>query len=358
MEFEHECESDAANEQAHLKRTGGVAGKEKWYEKIKMSYSMDGRISTSNLKEKDFLTSNFMRDWHAHINHSLPISASFTLFKYITITPQVNLRDKMYFKAVDQHWDDVLQTVERDTTAGFYNVFDFDVSLSMNTKLYGFYTPLKRLFPNSPVEKFRHVITPRVSMSYHPDFSTPGWGYYGRYTDGNGKEQVYSRFTDGNVGRGMAATLSFGVANNLEVKVVNKEDTTGKNPFKVISLIDNFEVSSGYNFAADSMNWSQFTVGLRLKFPKLNNYTLNLTTHLDPYMYEIVDGTPRRTNKQYWHNGRFPHWDGLRWNFSYTINNSTIKKWKEKAEARREGRAATGEGRTERMIPGRMAGRT
>jgi hypothetical protein len=105
----------------------------------------------------------------------------------------------------------------------------------------------------------------------------------------------------------------------------------------VVSLIDNFSIDGGYNFAADSMNWSLFQVNLRLKFPKLNNYSLNLSTALDPYMYQLTSsGVPVRTNKQYWHNGRFPHWSGLRWSFNYTISNQTIKKWKE-AIARRRG---------------------
>ena len=120
------------------------------------------------------------------------------------------------------------------------------------------------------------------------------------------------------------------------MKIVNKDDTTGKQPYKVVSLIDNFSVTGGYNFAADSMNWSLFHVNLRLKFPKLNNYSLNLNTSLDPYMYELdAAGKPHRTNKQYWHNGRFPHWSGLRWSFSYTISNHTIKKWKDAIAKRR-----------------------
>ena len=105
----------------------------------------------------------------------------------------------------------------------------------------------------------------------------------------------------------MAASLNFGVENNLEMKMINKEDTTGKNPYKVVSIIDKFAISGGYNFAADSMNFSLFRVDLRLKLPFLNNYTLNLNTNLDPYMYQLnALGNPVRTNKPYWHNVRFP----------------------------------------------------
>ena len=360
--------------QATLKRKGKVAGKEKWYEKISMSYSMNGKIQGNSIKEKDFLHSDFFRDWTSSINHSLPIKASFTVFKYLSISPSINLRDRMYFTRVDQRWDDEAQALARDTTTGFYNVFDFDVGVSLSTKFYGFYTPLKKLFPKSKVEKFRHVITPTLSVNYHPDFEKSFWGYYGSYdqpvyagTDSvTGRKtqkvdeagnpvyihQVYSRFTQGNAPRGMSASLNFGVANNLEVKVVNKDDTTGKQPYKVISLIDNFSVNGGYNFAADSMNWSNFSVNLRLKFPKLNNYSINLNTTLDPYMYELnANGNPVRTNKQYWHNGRFPHWSGFSWNFSYTFNNQTLKKWKAAIDKRRgeisardKGRDATDDG--------------
>ena len=342
--------------QATLKRTGKVGGKEKWYEKIKMSYSMNGKISTNNLKERDFVHSDFFRDWQQGISHSLPISASFTVFKYLNITPQITLRDRMYFQRVNRQWDDELQALQTDTTRGFYNVFDFDAGVIFSTKFYGFYTPIKRLFPNSKVEKFRHVITPTLSFSFHPNFERDYWGYWGSYdvpvyykdsTDSAGKKvptgeyqhEVYSRFPNamyGNAPRGLSAMLNFGVANNLEMKIVNKDDTTGKNPYKVVSLIDNFSVTGGYNFAADSMNWSLFNVNLRLKFPKLNNYSLNIGTTLDPYMYELnALGQPVRTNKQYWHNGRFPHWSGLRWSFNYTISDQTIKKWKDAAAKRR-----------------------
>ena len=349
--------------QATLKRKGMVGGKEKWFEKIKMSYAMNGKIvNRGNMKESEFLKSDFLKDWTTGMSHSVPINASFVLFKYLTVTPSVNMRDRMYFLRTNTTWNDDLQQVERDTTTGFYNVFDFDAGISMETKIYGFYTPLKKLFPNGKVEKFRHVLTPRISMTYHPDFGKDSWGYYNNYdepvysgtdsitgrkiqkVDENGNpvtmSRQVSRFQNapyGNApGGGMSATLNFGLDQNLEMKMFNKNDTTGKNPYKVVSIIDKFGVTGAYNFAADSMNWSNFQVNLRLKFPFLNNYSLNLNTQLDPYMYELdAYGKPHRTNKQYWHNGKFPHWNGLRWNFSYTFSDATIRKWKNKLEGKK-----------------------
>ena len=327
-----------------LQRKGKIrAGKEKWYEKIKTSYTMEGRIAANSMKEKYIGHSNFLKDWQTGLNHRLPINASFMLFKYLNVTPSISLQDRMYFQRVDRTWNAAENKLQMDTTTGFYNVFDFSTSLSMSTTIYGFFTPLKRLFPKSRVEKFRHVLKPHISMSYHPDFSSKSWGYYGRYTDGKGKQQIYSRFPNGiygNASRGTSATMSFGLEQNLEMKLENRNDTTGKEPYKVYSIIDKFSVDGGYNFAADSMNWSLFQVNLRLKLPILNNYSVNLSTALDPYMYQLMsDGkTPIRTNKQYWHHGRFPHWSGVRWSFNYTFSNQTFKKWKDKINGIKERR--------------------
>ena len=328
-------------------------GKEKWYEKISMSYTGNGKLAVNSIKEDKLLHSDILTDWQMGLRHSIPISASFMLFKYLSVTPSIRLTDRMYFSRVDQSWNNETQSLQRDTTHGFYNVFDFDVSLNLSTKLYGFYTPIKKLFPNGKVEKFRHIITPTIGFSYHPDFGKSLWGYYGSYDqpvytdvvdpatglkvqkyDSNGNpvfvHQTYDRFSGslyGNAPNGHSGTLTFGVANNLEVKVRNDKDTTGNEPFKVWSVIDNFSINGGYNFLADSMNFNLFSVNLRIKIPKVN-YTINLSTTLDPYMYELnALGQPVRTNKQYWHNGRFPHWSGTNMSISYTFNNQTFQKW-------------------------------
>ncbi|MCQ2310584.1 MAG: LPS-assembly protein LptD [Paludibacteraceae bacterium] len=330
-------------------------GKEKWYEKIKISYSGNARIACNALKEDKVFKSDFFRDWQTGIKHTLPISANWMLFKYLSLTPSINMTDRMYFQRINRYWDEAgSQTVKTDTTRGFYNVFDFSLSLSLSTKLYGFYIPSRKLFPNSKVDRFRHVFTPSLSFSYRPDFGKSFWGYYDTYEEGmyeknslgtdsidaitgrkvprteGGIPVTYSRYEGamyGNAPQGLAATLNFGVQNNIEVKVRNDKDTTGKEAYKIYSIIDNFGVTGSYNFAADSMNFSNFSVNLRLKIPFVN-YTLNLSTSLDPYMYQYdAKGNPVRTNKQYWHNGRFPHWSGTNTSLSYTFNNSTFKKW-------------------------------
>lgn len=331
-----------------------ATGKEKWYEKISLQYS--GSFTNSiTCKESEFFKSSFVKDWDNRLNHRLSSSASFTLFKYINITPSLSFTDRMFFSRVDQSWNEKLNQVQKDTVMGFYNVYNFNASISMSTKLYGYYIPFRKWFGDK-VDRFRHVMTPSISFSYNPDFGAEFWakrygGFYGSYDkpvtvrdeagnwvpklDENGLpiyEVVnYSRFKEA-PGRGASATLAFSLGNNLEMKLRNDKDTTGKEPYKVYSIIDNFSISGGYNFIADSMNWSNFSVNLRIKIPKVN-YTINLSGQFDPYMYTTTaSGAHIRCNELYWNHGRFPHFLGTSTSFSYTFNNDVVKKWFEKKD--------------------------
>ena len=324
-------------------------GKEKWYEKISLQYS--GSFTNSiTCKENYFFKSNFVKDWDNRFKHNLSTSASFMAFKYLSITPSINFTDRMFFSRVDQSWDEKLNQVKKDTVMGFYNVYDFNASIALSTKLYGFYIPFRKWFGDK-VDRFRHVMTPSISFTYRPDFGQDYWakrygGFWGSYDklvttrdaagnivpklDENGLpiyEVVhYSRFKDA-PSRGAAATLNFSLGNNLEMKLRNDKDTTGKEPYKVYSIIDNLSISGGYNFIADSMNWQNFSVNLRIKIPKVN-YTINLSGQFDPYMYTTTpSGNHVRCNELYWNHKRFPHFLGTSTSFSYTFNNDVVKRW-------------------------------
>ena len=333
-------------------------GKEKWYEKISLQYN--GSFTNSiTCKEKDFFKSNFIKDWDNRFKHSLSSSASFMAFKYISITPSISFSDRMFFSRVDQSWNEELNQVQKDTVAGFYNVYDFNASISMSTKLYGFYIPFRKWFGDK-VDRFRHVMTPSLSFTYRPDFGQDYWakrygGFYGSYDkpvttrdeagnivpklDENGLpifEVVhYSRFKEA-PGRGATAALGFSLGNNIEMKLRNDRDTTGKEPYKVYSIIDNLSISGGYNFIADSMNWQNFSVNLRIKIPKVN-YTINLSGQFDPYMYTTTpSGSHVRCNELYWNHGRFPHFLGTSTSFSYTFNNDVVKGWFDKTNKKKD----------------------
>jgi hypothetical protein len=311
---------------APFKRKRSVGG-EKWFEKIKITYS--GQFQNSlTANQNQFFKKNLVKDWKNAINHSIPVQASFTLFNYLNVTPSIQINDRMYFRKIKRDWDPNASAEVLDTTYGFYNVFDFSASVALTTKVYGFFKPMK--FLGDKVQMIRHVLTPTVSFSASPDFGTPFWGYYGNYSyvnsQGVPQNVVYSYFQGEQFGvpsRGKSGTVSYNLANNLEMKVKSDADSTG---VKKISLIENLSISQSYNFAADSLNWSNITTSVLLRLTK--NFNLNLNATWDPYMYGLSQsGSPIRINKL-----RISHGKGIAklsstgTSFSYTFNNDTFRK--------------------------------
>ena len=309
-----------------------ASGPERWYEKIQLSYS--GRFQNSiTAKQDEIFKKNLLKDWRNGISHNVPISATFSLFKYLNMTASVNLTDRMYFSKVMRDWDPQASAVVNDTVNGFYNVFDFNVGVTLQTKLYGFYTPMK--FLGDAVKQIRHVLTPSVSFTYAPDFSDPMWGAYEmlRYTNQQGQyvEQIYSPFQNGIFGtspKGERGVINLSFANNLEMKVKSSADSTG---VKKISLIENLTVGTSYNLAADSLRWSNINVNVLIKLAKGLN--LNLRTTWDPYCYQLNSaGNPVRVDVLRSQAGKgWARLSSAGTSFSYTLNNDTFKK-KEKRD--------------------------
>ena len=311
---------------APFKRKRKVGG-EKWYEKIKLSYS--GQFQNSLTAHQDeFFKKNLIKDWRNGMKHSVPISATFSLFKYINVSPSISLNDRMYFSKVKRQWDPVASAEVADTVFGFYNVFDFNASISMDTKLYGFYKPMK--FLGDKVQMIRHVLTPSISFSAAPDFGSKFWGYYDTYsyTNANGQTVTrdYSYFQNalfGVPGRGKSGIVSVNIANNLEMKVKSDADTTG---VKKVSLIENFTIGQSYNFAADSLNWSNINTSILLRLAK--NFNFNISATWDPYTYQLSpSGSPVRVNKTRLSVGKgWAKLSSTGTSFSYTFNNDTFKR--------------------------------
>ncbi len=314
---------------AIFKRKRSVGG-EKWYEKIRLSYS--GQFQNSlTAQQNQFFKKSLIRDWRNGFKHYVPISATFSIFKYINVSPSITINDRMYTSKIIRQWDPNINAEVCDTTHSFYNIFDFNASISMDTKIYGFFQPMK--FLGDKVQMIRHVLTPTVSISASPDFSAPGWGIFGNYSyvDPNGiqRTQRYNYFSHGIFGSpsaGKSGVISVNLANNLEMKVKSDKDSTG---VKKISLIENFSIGQSYNFAADSMRWSNLSTSIMLRLVK--NFNLNLNASWDPYTYQLSpSGSPVRVNVPRWkaHKG----WVKLAstgTSFSYTFSNATFRRKKE-----------------------------
>ena len=305
-------------------------GAERWYEKISMQYT--GHLTNSiTTKEDKLLHSSLTRDWKNGMQHQIPISGSFTLFGYLNVNPSFNFTDRTYFNKTHKSWDAVNQREISDTLSGFYNVYNWNLSLSASTKLYGMYIPSRKLFGDK-IQAIRHVVTPSVSFSYAPDFSASRYGYYDTYqkTDADGKVTLveyspYSMGAYGVPGKGKTGSISMDLSQNLEMKVKSDDDSTG---FKKISLIDEFRMSMSYNMAADIRPWSDLSTSLRLKLSK--SYTLNLNAVFASYVYEAdsVGATPRVSeHTTYWGLGKLGRFQGISQNLSYTLNNEKVIKF-------------------------------
>ena len=154
-----------------------LVGEERWYEKISLAYT--GSFSSSiNTQEDYLLHSSFGKHWENKITHSIPVSATFSMFDVINVTPSVNFNDRMSLRRYEKRWveDATLQDggyEVTDTLGGFKNVYDVSASISANTKLYGFFIPNRKIFGDK-IDRIRHVFTPTVSVSYgfSPDFQS------------------------------------------------------------------------------------------------------------------------------------------------------------------------------------------
>lgn len=310
-------------------------GKERWYEKISMSYT--GQVSNSiTTKENLLFKSNLIKDWRNGFQHRIPIDATFQLFKYINISPSFSFRDIMYASRINRSWDrEAQRELVADTTYGFYNLYDWNVGISANTTLYGFYKPLK--FLGTKIQAIRHVFKPSVTFSYAPDFTTSRYGYRKQYervdAAGNSSWVSYSPYSGGIYGYPSGTKqglISMSVSNNLEMKVRSDRDTTG---FRKISLIDELSASLSYNLAAKKQPWSNLSTRLRLKLGK--NKTFSMAAVWATYAYKFNEqGQVVTSDRTEWSYGRFGRFQGMSQNLSYTFNNQTWKKLMDKLHGR------------------------
>ena len=300
-----------------------AVGEEKWYEKISLRYT--GRMKNSiTTKDDQLFKSNLVKDWTNGMQHDVPISATFTLFNYFNVTPSVNYTERWYARKVKYGWDsEKNREMPIDTLYGFHRVYNYSASLGINTKIYGMYKPL--FLPKKEIQ-IRHVITPSVSISAAPDFTSSRFGYYDSYIkEVNGVRDTisysyYKGMAFGVPSSGKQGNVSFSISNNLEMKYKDKNDSIRK-----VSLIDELGASISYNMAAKTRPWSDLSMNLRLKLGK--NYTFSMASSFATYAYEFdKNGNVVVGDRTEWSYGRFGRWSGYGTSFSYTLNNDTFKK--------------------------------
>ncbi len=297
-----------------------VVGKERWYEKIAMTYKAQLQNSI-NTKSDQLLTKEALGQFRNGVKHSIPISASFNVLGYINLSPSVNYTERWYFSRVEQNWNPETQIIDKDTVRGFYRVYDYNASVSANTTLYGMYQ-FKN--PKGFVKAIRHTINMSLSGSIAPDFSKEKYGYWKTIQAGPDPEKTvkYSPYQGALYGvpsSGRNASVSFSMAQTLEAKIRSDEDTTG---VKKVKIIDDFSFSLSYNFLADSMKLSQ-SIPVRIRSSIIPKFGINISMTLDPY--EVDKATGKRYNKLLLLTRGIPgRIASTGWSCGYTFNSSNL----------------------------------
>ncbi len=268
-----------------FQRKSGSSKDKSWYEYIGYDYS--GRFRNNRKKVSGETTI------HGGLDHSVNISAS-PKFGHFSLSPSLRLNSNWYNKRQVQGYSTALDTLGEDSL--YFNSYDinefntvntYNFSLSTSTKLYGMAQP--QIFG---IAAFRHTLEPRLSYSYHPDFSEDKWGYYDTYVDTSGRIVKYDKFGNqifGGSGSGEAQRLSLSIGNIFEIKTIKDPTDTTSESHK-IKLLD-LSISSGYNFVADSLNIDNVNMSFRTQISNILN--IRGTSVFTPYEY--IDGSPINT---------------------------------------------------------------
>lgn len=274
-----------------FKRKNAVGG-QKWYEKISIGYTGSIQNSIRGVKQSEILKQSLVKDWENGWKHSIPITLpTFTLLGHINFTPSVSYSERWYTKYIDENYlyDAVSNkgTVVTDTIYRFRRNYNYSFSLGASTTIYGMYQMTN---PNSRLKAIRHKMTISVGAGYNPDFSDPKYGFWDSYIDKDGRTVYYNRFKNGiygSAGSGESGAISFNLSNNIEAKVVPKNDTLDIQESK-ISLLDNLSINGSYNLVADSMNLSNISIRGRTT---IKGVSVNFGGTLNPYMTDSL-GNP------------------------------------------------------------------
>jgi len=272
-------------------------GAPRWYEKIGVGYSAVARnqISFYDTGHVSLRTILDTMQWGAQ--HRFPISLQLPPLGKFFVSPFVNYEETWYTKRFSRVWDSANKKVDTlSLRKGFYTDRQLNFGISFNTNIYGMYEFGK----NSNIVAIRHVMRPTVSFNYKPNVSKRNYDYI--QTDTLGHKQALAQF-EGNLfspySYGRFGGLSFGLDNNLEMKVRNKKDTA-EGGTKKIKLIDGFGFTSAYNFLDTAFKLQPFNLYFRTTlFEKLS---ISAQGQLDPYQ---ATDSGLRVNRFVWEGGRF-----------------------------------------------------
>jgi hypothetical protein len=238
--------------------------------------------------------------------HVIPISSNFRLFKHFTATASANLTELWYLQKLNYYYNPSTERVDRISEDGFNRVTYYSSSFNVNTNIYGFYN-----FKKGKIQTIRQLIQPSFGFSYTPDFSDPSFGYFQDVqVNEAGDRQLFSRyqgFIYGGAPLGESRALSINIRSVLEAKILSETDSTEATT-KKIPLMENIDINTSYNFAADSFQLAPFNFRARTSFFD-RRLSVNLSTILDPYAVETFTNSSgqvstRNINEFAWNKGQ------------------------------------------------------
>ncbi len=272
-----------------------TVGSPKWYEKLGIGYNGQ-MLNQFSFFESDSPYNKYnlheiidTMQWGAQ--HQIPISLSLPPVGPFTISPGVSYAERWYGQQVLRQWNDSKQKVDTILTKGMFTSREMSFSMGVQSAIFGTF----QFGKNSHIQAIRHVIRPSISASYKPDLA--GKDFYTTQIDTAGHTERFSLYRGtlfNEFSEGQFGGMSFGLQNNLEMKVKDKNDTTGKES-KKIKLLDNLSINSSYNFLADSLKLAPFSIlASTTLFDKVS---VTGSTVLDPYQ---TDALGRHINKYTW----------------------------------------------------------
>ena len=271
----------------------------------------------------------FFKNSRKGVRHSLPISTSFKMLKFFTVSPSMNYEERWYFEKLNWNYNTTDERFYADTIHQFNRVYNYSGGASLTTRIYGGYVSKN---PKSKLRAIRHVINPSVGYSYQPDFSDPSYDYFQRFTitDGAGHDNVvlkarHENFIYGTASPGKSSAINMGLNNNIELKVRNEKDTVDRK----IALFNTLSISGSYNFLADSVKLSN--LGLSANTNVLNGkVNLNFGATLDPYEHrkyvtdydksDLPIYTEKRIDRLVWNSGQLGRITQANFAFSTNLN--------------------------------------
>ena len=258
---------------------------------LNFQYSMqaDNRFATY---DSLFFSKKMFDDAKNGVRHSIPVSTTAKLFKYVTLGLNSSLNETWQFKTIRRKdFNSNTGKVGIDTLSGFDRFMTYNLGASLGTTIYGTF----RFGKNAKIQAIRHVMRPSVSYGYNPSFDQ----YYDYYiSDAYGNRSQYTRFEGGIYGTpslGESQSIGFSLANTFEAKVKQKDSTDAE--LKKVMLLNSLNFSSNYNVITKQFSPLNITGGTSFFNNKLG---VNFGATLNPY---AIDNNGRQMEKWNINNG-------------------------------------------------------